>query len=70
MSMLEQKKKKAIPCLRNDMQKEGRNKENLDLVEKIATQKENGTGMTIIIITLKVLCNRLSINLLKTVLRN
>ena len=33
------RKMKAIPALRNDMQKEGRNKENLDLVEKISIKK-------------------------------
>lgn len=33
------RKVKALPCLRNDMQKEGRNKENLDIVEKISIKK-------------------------------
>ena len=33
------RKVKALPCSRNDMQKEGRNKENLDIVEKISIKK-------------------------------
>ena len=33
------RKVKALPCLKNDMQKEGKNKENLDTVEKISIRK-------------------------------
>lgn len=42
-------KSKALPCLRNDMQKEGKTKKIWTLWKRSLLEKESGTGSNIII---------------------